>query len=165
MRLLARTIQMCIVFFVFQTSTWADPAELLAKEAAEHVVSCSALDDYKTRVHNAIYAALKYPAAMTFQAATGITTIKYKLFNGQPSGISVSRSSGNPILDRAATNAVKDAKYPLLPNSLVDVQIPDVVYIIFDNTGELQRQAKNTPSAENGKADGPDATPCLKSDP
>jgi outer membrane biosynthesis protein TonB len=90
-------------------------------------------------LHEAIYAALKYPAQTAYHAATGLTTVEYDYLNGHATNIHVTDPSGDSLLDRVAAAAVNGAKYPLPGPELVDKTIHDTVFVIFDNTGQLRR--------------------------
>jgi TonB family protein len=107
-------------------------------------IRCSALDTLKTKIHLAIYNALKYPASTSFYAATGVTTIKYDYLNGHVNNIHMRESSGNAILDRTALKAVKNAHYPPASGILHDKKISDVVYIVYDNSDYRSRNYRPT---------------------
>lgn len=94
---------------------------------------------FRASLHEAIYAALKYPAQTAYQAATGLTTLEYDYKNGRAANIRITDPSGDSVLDRVAATAVRDAKYPLPESEFVDKTIHDTVFVIFDNTGELRR--------------------------
>jgi protein TonB len=93
------------------------------------------------RLHQAIYAALRYPAQTAYYAATGVTAIEYNFVSGHAVDVRIADSSGDKLLDRVAVSAVKDAKYPTPDPDSASRTIHDVVYIIFDNTGRLQRNS------------------------
>lgn len=102
--------------------------------------ACSQLDVLRAAVHRAIYAALKYPAEARYYASTGVTAISYVYLDGHVDDIHVDTPSGDRMLDRVALNAVKRADYPS-SGGLAGKPIHDVVYVIFDNTGRLQRNS------------------------
>ena len=118
-----------------------------ASPTEQRRTDCDSLDILKAKIHMAINSALQYPASMTFYAARGITTVKYVYLNGQVSSARVTVSSGNRILDRAALRAVRGAKYPAAPAAFQGVKIPDVVYVVFDNSDLMARNDTPTNSS------------------
>lgn len=101
---------------------------------------CSQLEVLRATVHRAIYAALKYPAEARYYASTGVTAISYVYLDGHVDDIHIATPSGDRMLDRVALNAVKRADYPP-SGGFAGKPIHDVVYVIFDNTGRLQRNS------------------------
>jgi protein TonB len=62
-------------------------------------------------------------AAITPQAAemaheAGITRVGFTFLNGAVSNISIVASSGFPLLDDAAMQAVREARYPVTPATM-----------------------------------------------
>lgn len=118
-------------------ATAATPAAAAPPAAALH---CSDWERLRTEIHRAIYAALKYPAQARYYASTGVTAVEYDYYNGQVSDVHMTTSSGDRMLDRVALAAVRNAAYPSAP-AFANKPIRDVVYVIFDNTGRLQRNS------------------------
>jgi periplasmic protein TonB len=102
---------------------------------------CNAPVSLRGKMHQAIYAALRYPAQTAYYAATGVTAIEYDFADGHASNVRIATTSGDKLLDRVAVAAVKNAKYPAPDPDSGHRTIHDMVYIIFDNTGRLQRNS------------------------
>ena len=138
------SLMAALLAFPMPATVYAAPSN--APPAEQHHNACDSLDILKAKIHMAINSALQYPASMTFYAARGITTVKYVYLNGRVSDAQVTGSSGNRILDRAALRAVRQAKYPAAPAALQGVKIPDVVYVVFDNSDLMERNDSPTNS-------------------
>ncbi|MGH8284028.1 MAG: TonB family protein [Gammaproteobacteria bacterium] len=85
--------------------------------------SCNELELLKSRMHQAIYDAVKYPPNVAYSVARGVTSIRYDYLNGHVVNARIIASSGTGTLDRAAVRAVRDAKYPPAPAALRDKDI------------------------------------------
>lgn len=131
------------------------PQKTPATAAAD---SCYALAAFKKKIHDAIDAALKYPAKMAFSSAKGITTIEYDYLNGYVTNIWIRDSSGDSVLDRAAVTAVKHADYASIQPAIHNKLIHDRVFIIFDNTAILDKSRADTGVESKSKSVESDCT-------
>jgi protein TonB len=75
------------------------------------------LDIFRAEMRNAIQATATgiEPNAAIMAHETGVTTISFTYLNGVVSNIVVVSSSGFPLLDNAAVEAVRIAHYPAPP--------------------------------------------------
>lgn len=83
---------------------------------------------YESRVKAAAQAALKVPGSVTALSFKGRTQVRFTLKDGVVSGLSVFQSSGLGAMDRAATQAVQSANYPVAPETM---QGKDLFYEVW----------------------------------
>jgi outer membrane biosynthesis protein TonB len=74
---------------------------------------------YQSQVRAAIQAAVKCTSAATDMNLSGKTRVQFNLKDSQQSGSHVSTTSGIPMLDNIAINAVQNAKYPSPPEDFI----------------------------------------------
>lgn len=81
------------------------------------------------RIRAAIQAALRYPAAAAAMQLTGRAQVQLDYQSGAVRNIELKRSAGNPLLDRAALAAVRDAHYPVAPPEISDRALSLLVWV------------------------------------
>lgn len=111
---------------------------------------CAEIKEFKDTLHKLINAALRYPQALLYRPVTGVTSVAYKYRDGHVLDVRIIMASGDPILDRSALNAVKNADYASVANVLVGQTLHDVVIVVYDNTGEVD-QAEQENRARKGQ--------------
>ncbi len=74
---------------------------------------------YRGQVNAAIQSATSCSSAAKDMNLKGKTRVQFNLLDSTPSATSVVNSSGIPMLDNSALNAVKNAKYPKPPAEFV----------------------------------------------
>jgi protein TonB len=77
--------------------------------------SAGELDLFQAQMRRAVQAAAINPAAAELAHEAGIVRVRFVYQNGVASGITVTGSSGFPLLDQAAEQAVRDARLPPQP--------------------------------------------------
>ncbi len=86
------------------------------------------------RIHTAIQAALRYPAAAAAMQLTGRAQVQLDYQSGAVRNIQLKQSAGNPLLDRAALSAVRDARYPAAPAEIGDRSFLLLVWVELQMT-------------------------------
>jgi protein TonB len=118
-----------------ETVVTAQPAGLPAPPAG---VASSAADEpqvrakFTARLRPAIQAALIYPPAARDAGFHGKARVEFVLRDGTARNPLIVESSGMGLIDRAALNAVENARYPPVPPSLVGKDGPYRVTVRFD---------------------------------
>ncbi len=82
-------------------------------------------------MRRAVQRAVAYPMAARMARETGRTQVRFVLRGGHVSDVAVVRSSGFPLLDRAAVAAVHGAGYPPPPAALQGRDMRFVVWVAF----------------------------------
>jgi protein TonB len=104
----------------------APPPPIVNNEAAEKETSFAA------QLKAAIQAALIYPPAARMMAARGKVRLAFIFKDGIFSKIDIVQSSGNNLLDQAATAAVSHADVPPIPESIKGKNMPYLITLNFD---------------------------------
>jgi protein TonB len=73
---------------------------------------------FKDAVRSAVKSAVHYPRAAQVMSIEGATEVGFEYQDGAARHVRVVRSSGSPILDQAALNAVRHASLPAAPAAL-----------------------------------------------
>lgn len=94
---------------------------------------------FKDKLHTAIYAALRYPAELSFYAAQGVTIVGYDYQEGKVSGVRITQPSNDGRLDRTALRAVQNADYASIKPGIGPFKIHDSVIIVFDNSANSEK--------------------------
>jgi len=81
------------------------------------------------RIRVAIQAVLRYPAAAAAMQLTGQAQVQLTYQLGAVRNIKLKQSAGNPLLDRAALSAVRDARYPAPPPEVGDRALLLLVWV------------------------------------
>ena len=76
------------------------------------------LMEYTAKIRAAVQSALLFPKSAEAMGLTGRTRVEFTLFQGHQSQAKVITSSGVNMFDRAALQAVTDAAYPPLPDTI-----------------------------------------------
>ncbi|MBI4715585.1 MAG: energy transducer TonB [Nitrospirae bacterium] len=90
------------------------------------------LDDFLREVREAIEKSKGYPWKARMERLEGTVTVEFSLRkNGEPELIRVARSSGYPLLDRSALEAIRNrTRFPEIPSTLgmaeMDLRVPMV---------------------------------------
>jgi len=84
--------------------------------SVEAVKPYEPLDERLGEIHRRVQAAARYPLEARMQAESGEAWVAFMITpDGMPLGVTTSRSSGSPVLDRAAEEAVRRAgRLPLV---------------------------------------------------
>lgn len=102
-----------------------------AAPAIAQAASLDAMALFEGQVHRAIQRAVVYPAAARMAHESGRTRVAFTLSGGRADDAVVVRSSGFPMLDRAALAAVRDARYPAPPPALSGRALRFVIWVEF----------------------------------
>lgn len=86
---------------------------------------------FEGQVRQAVQRAARYPMVARMAHEGGRTQVGFTLQAGHVAGAAVVRSSGFPMLDRAALAAVHDAAYPSPPAELQGRAVHFVVWVAF----------------------------------
>jgi TonB family protein len=118
--------------------------------------TCQQIKAFKDKMHQAIDAALKYPAELSFHAAQGVTIVGYDYQDGKVSGARITQKSNDGRIDRAALRAVQNADYSSISPGIGSLKLHDSVIIVFDNSAnseknvaEQQKQSDPVPDTCN----------------
>lgn len=84
---------------------------------------------YRGQVNAAIQAATSCSSAAKDMNLKGKTRVQFNLLDSIPSNAVVVNTSGIPMLDTSALNAVKNAKYPKPPTELAGQTKPMSVLV------------------------------------
>jgi protein TonB len=99
--------------------------------------SAGELDLFRAAMRAAVRRAAITPDAAAMAHEAGITRVSFTFLDGVPSDISIAASSGYPLLDDAAMQAVRDARYPAVPADMrglaESVQV-DVIFHLSDTS-------------------------------
>jgi protein TonB len=91
-----------------------------------------AQDTLQGRIHEAIQAAMRYPAAARMMHMTGQARVAFDYRDGALVGaVQIAQSSGAAILDAAAMAAVQEAHYPKPPPELENRRLQLLVWVQF----------------------------------
>jgi TonB family protein len=110
---------------------------------------------FKDKLHQAIDAALHYPAELSFHAAVGVTIVGFDYQDGKVSGVHITQASNDGRLDRTALRAVQNADYSSITPGIGSLKLHDSVIIVFDNSGNSEKNV-----AEQKKKDDPTQDSC-----
>lgn len=94
----------------------ARPAQQQA--AASAAPSAAAMSSFQGQMRRAVESALIYPASARASGLHGRARVTFDFLDGRASAVSVSQSSGSPVLDQAALATVRSAHYPSPPPDL-----------------------------------------------
>jgi protein TonB len=83
--------------------------------AAPAARSAGELDLFQAEMRRAVQAAAVNPAAAQLAHEAGVVRVGFVYQDGVASGITIIASSGFPLLDQAAMQAVRDAQFPPQP--------------------------------------------------
>lgn len=89
---------------------------------------------FAARVHAAVQASLIYPISARVLGLTGRTKVGFTYRDGHVSGVRLLISCGYPALDRAALNAVRDARYPPPPAALASKTQTLTIWVRFKSS-------------------------------
>jgi protein TonB len=91
-----------------------------------------AVDQLRSHIHDAVQAALRYPAAARMMGLTGKAGVAFAYRDGAVVGaVQVERSAGMAMLDDAAIKAVRSAHYPKPPPALANRVLPLLIWVEF----------------------------------
>ncbi len=107
----------------------AAPAARAAAAPASGAQLSAATATLEGRIRAAIQAALRYPAAAAAMQLTGRAQVQLDYQSGVVRSIQLKQSAGNPLLDRAALSAVRDARYPAPPAEVGDRALLLLVWV------------------------------------
>lgn len=102
-------------------------------------------------MHRAIYAALRYPAELSFHYTQGVTIVGYDYQDGKVSAVRVTQPSNDSRLDRTALRAVQNADYASITPGIGPFKLHDSVIVVFDNSANSEKNV-----AEQKKKDDKD---------
>ena len=109
------------------TSVPAPTTEAVAPPAERQ-----AEDQLRSHIHDAVQAALHYPAAARMMGLTGKAGVAFAYRDGAVVGaVQVERSAGMAMLDDAAIAAVRSAHYPKPPPALANRVLPLLIWVEF----------------------------------
>jgi periplasmic protein TonB len=80
----------------------------------------------------AIQAALRYPESARMAGMSGRARIAFRYRDGVVSDVSIVKSSGIAMLDRAALAAVRDANYPKPESAFVGKTLSEQLWVTFN---------------------------------
>jgi periplasmic protein TonB len=80
----------------------------------------------------AIQAALRYPESARMAGMSGRARVAFRYRDGAVSDVSIVRSSGIGMLDRAALAAVRDANYPKPESAFVGKTLSEQLWVTFN---------------------------------
>ncbi len=84
------------------------------------LVTASVRANFEAALHDAIQAALRYPAAaLLMRLGDSTVVVAFRYYNGHVGAVHIAKSCGIPMLDRAALQAVRTAQYPQTPAVLM----------------------------------------------
>lgn len=86
---------------------------------------------FEGQVRQAVQRAVAYPMAARVAHERGRVQVGFMLRDGRAAEVAVLRSSGFPLLDRAAMAAVRGASYPTPPAALQGREMRFVVWVAF----------------------------------
>jgi protein TonB len=109
----------------------APPTPSPPPPAAPSAPAAGMRDLFQAQMRRAVQAAAVNPAAAQMAHESGIVRVGFTYFNGAASNIAILASSGFPILDEAARDAVRNAVYPPQPPDLAGRPDAIVVDVIF----------------------------------
>ncbi|MDR3522110.1 MAG: TonB family protein [Acidocella sp.] len=93
--------------------------------------SAGELDLFRTAMRVAVRQAARTPPAAAMAHQFGVTRVSFTFLDGVVSNIAVVNSSGYPMLDEAAMQAVRDAHYPPVPPDMAGHADSVLVDVIF----------------------------------
>jgi len=107
-------------------------------------------------MHKAIYAALRYPAELSFYPAVGVTIVGYDYQDGKVSGARITQPSNDGRLDRTALRAVQNADYASITPGIGPFKIHDSVIVVFDNSANSEKNDAEQKKKEDRADPAPD---------
>jgi periplasmic protein TonB len=87
--------------------------------------------EYAAKVHAAVQAAHQYPLAAVVLRYSGRVRVEFHLRDGIPGTTKILVASGLGMIDRAALNAVQNARYPEPPQEMRGVDLIYQVWVEF----------------------------------
>ncbi len=99
--------------------------------AAPAAPSAGELELFEAEMRRAVQAAAVDPAAAEMSREAGVVRVEFTYQDGAASNIAIIGSSGFPLLDEAARNAVLEARYPPPPPDFAGHAEDIVVDVIF----------------------------------
>ncbi|HQT64837.1 MAG TPA: energy transducer TonB [Acidocella sp.] len=93
--------------------------------------SAGELDLFRAAMRTAVRQAARTPSSAAMAHEFGIARVSFNFQDGAVSNIAVVTSSGYPLLDQAAMQAVRDAHYPPVPPDMVGHADSVQVDVIF----------------------------------
>jgi protein TonB len=107
------------------------PVEQPPPPAAPAAPSAGELDLFQAEMRRAVQAAAVNPASAQLAHEAGVARVSFVYQDGVASNIAIAASSGFPLLDQAALQAVRDARFPPQPPDFAgradEVQV-DVIF-------------------------------------
>ncbi|KRQ95422.1 hypothetical protein CQ10_32680 [Bradyrhizobium valentinum] len=93
------------------------PAPRAAQQqaTASAAPSAGAMSSFQGQLRRAVESALIYPASARASGQHGRARVTFDYLDGRVSAVSLSQSSGSPVLDQAALATVRSAHYPPPP--------------------------------------------------
>jgi protein TonB len=88
--------------------------------------------EFAAKVHAAVQAAHQYPVAAIALRFSGRARVEFHLRDGVPGAAKLLVSSGMGLIDRAALNAVQNARYPEPPPEIRGVELVYQVWVEFN---------------------------------
>jgi protein TonB len=116
----------------------AAPAQIASLQTRLRAAKGRDLADFKAGVIAAIKEASYFPRKAARKRQYGRALVKFRIHrDGSISGISVARSSGHEVLDKAAKKIVRKAskKFPRFPEKLKTDDLSYLVPIVFKKKG------------------------------
>ncbi len=124
---------------VVQYQSKAAPAQIATRETRLKAAMGKDLADFKAGVIAAIKEASYFPRNAARKRQYGRTLVRFRILrDGSISGISVARSSGHAVLDKAAQKIVRNAskKFPRFPERMKTDGLSYLVPIVFKKKGD-----------------------------
>ncbi|WP_156947206.1 energy transducer TonB [Bradyrhizobium sp. WSM3983] len=94
------------------------PRPAQQQAAASAAPSAGAMSSFQGQMRRAVESALIYPASARASGQHGRARVTFDFLDGRVSAVSLSQSSGSPVLDQAALATVRSARYPSPPPEL-----------------------------------------------
>lgn len=91
---------------------------------------------FKDAVRSAVKSAVRYPRAAQAMGIEGATEVAFEYHDGQARQVRVVHSSGSPILDQAALNAVRESSLPAPPAALKGHTLRFRIWLRFHFNGQ-----------------------------
>lgn len=85
----------------------------------------------EARIHDAVQAAVHYPAAARMMGVTGRARVRFDYRSGAVANPTLAQSSGTPMLDKAALAAARSAHYPQAPAPIEGRLLRLLVWVEF----------------------------------
>jgi periplasmic protein TonB len=113
----------------------AQPAPVSSIPTLTSAASSAGLEaSFEARIRDAVQAALRYPAAARMMNLHGRARVSLDYQAGAVSDLHIVQSAGSPLLDKAALNAVREARLPQAPAEIGSRLLRLLVWVEFNAT-------------------------------